>query len=75
MLPESVPVVGESSVPGSSVAHAPQVPATIVSDMDSDDRDDVPLARLFKRTLIPDVSDKLPVDPPNSIHSQESSST
>ncbi|TYK01623.1 gag-pol polyprotein [Cucumis melo var. makuwa] len=71
VLPESVPVVGESSVPGSSVAHAPQVPATIVSDMDSDDRDDVPLARLFKRTLIPDVSDKLPVDPPNSIHSQE----
>ncbi|TYK29825.1 envelope-like protein [Cucumis melo var. makuwa] len=70
-----MPVVGESFVPASSVAHAPRVSATTVSDMDSDDRDDVPLARLLKRTLIPDVSYKLPVDSPNSIHSQESSST
>ncbi|XP_050944392.1 uncharacterized protein LOC127150565 [Cucumis melo] len=46
-----------------------------VVDLDSNDPDDVPLARLLKRTLIPYVSDKLPVDPPNSIHSQESSST
>ncbi|KAA0066733.1 envelope-like protein [Cucumis melo var. makuwa] len=46
-----------------------------MSDMDSDDRDDVPLARLLKRTLILDVSDKLLVDPSSSIHSQESSST
>ena len=74
VLPESVSVVGESSVPASSVAYAPQVPATTVSDIDSDDQDDVPLARLLKRTLILDVSDKLPIDPLNSIHSQESSS-
>ncbi|TYK06172.1 uncharacterized protein E5676_scaffold287G00260 [Cucumis melo var. makuwa] len=75
MLPESVPVVGESSVPASSIVHTPRVPETTVSDMDSDNRDDVPLARLLKRTLIPDVSDKLRVDPPSSIHSQESSLT
>ncbi|KAA0041442.1 uncharacterized protein E5676_scaffold205G00870 [Cucumis melo var. makuwa] len=50
VLPESVPVVGESSVPASSIAHAP------------------------RRTLIPDVSDKLLVDPPSSIHSQETRS-
>ncbi|KAA0025737.1 uncharacterized protein E6C27_scaffold653G00220 [Cucumis melo var. makuwa] len=71
VLSESVPVVGESSVPASSVVHAPRVPTTNVSDMDSDDRDDVPLARLLKKTLILYVSDKLPVDPPSSIHSQE----
>uniref|UniRef100_A0A9I9EGE4 Envelope-like protein n=1 Tax=Cucumis melo TaxID=3656 RepID=A0A9I9EGE4_CUCME len=70
VLSESVPVVGESSVPASSVVHAPRVPTTNVSDMDSDDRDDVPLARLLKKTLILYVSDKLPVDPPSSIHSQ-----
>ena len=72
MLPESVPVVGESSVPASSIVHTPRVPETTVSDMDSDNRDDVPLARLLKRTLIPDVSDKLPINPPSSIHSQKS---
>ncbi|KAA0037774.1 uncharacterized protein E6C27_scaffold471G00060 [Cucumis melo var. makuwa] len=33
------------------------------------------VARLLKKTLIPDVLDKLHVDPPSSIHSQESSST
>ncbi|TYK11263.1 envelope-like protein [Cucumis melo var. makuwa] len=71
VLLESVSVVGESSVPASSVAYAPQVPATTVSDIDSDDQDDVPLARLLKRTLILHVSDKLPIDPLNSIHSQE----
>ncbi|KAA0037815.1 uncharacterized protein E5676_scaffold1567G00670 [Cucumis melo var. makuwa] len=75
VLPESVPVVGESSIPTSSVADAPRVPATNVSNMDSDDRDDVPLARLLKKTMIPDVADKLHVDPPSFIHSQESSST
>ncbi|XP_050941306.1 uncharacterized protein LOC127149565 [Cucumis melo] len=75
VLPEFVPVVSESSVPGSSVAHAPLVPETTVSDMDSDDWDDVPLARLLKRTLILDVSNKLHVDSLSSIHSQESSST
>ncbi|KAA0047662.1 envelope-like protein [Cucumis melo var. makuwa] len=76
-LHESVlplPVVSESYVPGSSVAHAPLVPETTVSDMDSDDWDDVPLARLLKRTLIPDVSDKLHVDSLSSIHSQETCS-
>ncbi|KAA0063826.1 uncharacterized protein E5676_scaffold202G00090 [Cucumis melo var. makuwa] len=75
VLSESVPVVGESSVPASSISHAPRVFVTTVSDLDSNDPDDVPLARLLKRTLIPYVSDKLPVHPPNSIHSQESSST
>ncbi|KAA0047105.1 uncharacterized protein E5676_scaffold1317G00150 [Cucumis melo var. makuwa] len=41
------------------------------SNMDSDDQDHVPLARLLKQILIPDVSNKLPVDPSSSIHSQE----
>ncbi|KAA0067026.1 envelope-like protein [Cucumis melo var. makuwa] len=75
VLPESVHVVCESFIPTASVAHASRVPATNVSYMDSDDQNDVPLARLLKKTLIPDVSDKLPIDPPISIHSQESSST
>ncbi|KAA0032212.1 putative gag-pol polyprotein [Cucumis melo var. makuwa] len=72
---KSVPVVSESFVPASSVAHAPRVPATNVSDMDSNDWDDVPLAQLLKKTLIPDVSNKLHVNPPSSFHSQESLST
>ncbi|KAA0033000.1 putative mitochondrial protein [Cucumis melo var. makuwa] len=75
VLPEFVPVVGESSVPASSIARAPRVPTTTMSDMDLDDRDDVPLARLLERTLIPDVSYKLLVDPSSSIHSQETRSS
>ncbi|TYK22185.1 uncharacterized protein E5676_scaffold333G00540 [Cucumis melo var. makuwa] len=75
VLLKSVPVVSESFVPASSVAHVPRVPATNVSDMDSNDWDDVPLAQLLKNTLIPDVSNKLHVNPPSSFHSQESLST
>ncbi|XP_050939318.1 uncharacterized protein LOC127148928 [Cucumis melo] len=63
----SSPPIRQSSVPASSATHAPRVPTTTMLDMDSDDQDDVPLARLLKRTLIPDVSDKLPINPPRSI--------
>ncbi|KAA0038200.1 gag-pol polyprotein [Cucumis melo var. makuwa] len=74
VLPESMLVVCESSVSAASVAHAPRVPTTTVSDMDSDDQDDVPLARFLKKTLILDVSNKLPIDPPSSIHSHKTCS-
>ncbi|KAA0050594.1 envelope-like protein [Cucumis melo var. makuwa] len=53
--------------PGALEAH--------MSNMDSNDLDDVPLARLLKKTSVPDVAVERPIDPPVSDHFQESSST
>ncbi|KAA0045978.1 uncharacterized protein E6C27_scaffold243G005280 [Cucumis melo var. makuwa] len=72
---ESVPEVGESSTPVSPAVHAHRASETIVSDMDLDDQDDVPLIQLLKKTSESVISKKLPSDPPVSTHSQESSST
>ncbi|KAA0041693.1 uncharacterized protein E5676_scaffold594G00250 [Cucumis melo var. makuwa] len=47
---EFVPEVGESSSPVSPVKHAHRASEAIVSNMDSDDQDDVPLIRLIKKT-------------------------
>ncbi|TYJ98252.1 uncharacterized protein E5676_scaffold2294G00010 [Cucumis melo var. makuwa] len=67
LRPVSVPEVGESSVLVSSTIHASRVPEAIVSDMDSDDQDDVPLVRLLKKTSGSIISEKLPSDPPTNI--------
>ncbi|TYK27876.1 uncharacterized protein E5676_scaffold384G00590 [Cucumis melo var. makuwa] len=40
LRPESVPEVGESSLPISPTMHVPRAPEVVVSDMDSDDQDD-----------------------------------
>ncbi|KAA0037163.1 envelope-like protein [Cucumis melo var. makuwa] len=48
---------------------------TPLSNMDSDDLDNVPLAHLLKKTNVPEVTDEIPVAPSVSAHSQESSST
>ncbi|TYK28987.1 envelope-like protein [Cucumis melo var. makuwa] len=46
-----------------------------LSNMNSDDLDDVPLARLLKKALVPDVVTEQPTDPVLSLHSQEISSS
>ncbi|TYJ99675.1 envelope-like protein [Cucumis melo var. makuwa] len=65
----------DSRNPVTDAEHAPRTPETHMSDMDSDDLDDVPLARLLKNNFVPDVATEKPIDPPVSVHSQESSST
>ncbi|KAA0042905.1 putative mitochondrial protein [Cucumis melo var. makuwa] len=59
---------------GSARTHAPSISTTLLSDMDSDDLDDVPLARLLKKTNVPEVTVEIPVSHFVSVHSQESSS-
>ncbi|KAA0059925.1 envelope-like protein [Cucumis melo var. makuwa] len=54
--------------------HASNVPETFLSDIDSDDLDDVLLAQLLKKTTVPEVPVVMPTAPFMSIHSQESSS-
>ncbi|TYK07224.1 uncharacterized protein E5676_scaffold606G001160 [Cucumis melo var. makuwa] len=44
----------DSSFPATSGTHAPNISATPLSDMDSDDLDDVPLAHLLKKTNVPE---------------------
>ncbi|KAA0058239.1 uncharacterized protein E6C27_scaffold274G005640 [Cucumis melo var. makuwa] len=53
----------------------PHVPETLLSDMDSDDLDDVPLARLLKKTTVLEDTAEMPTTLSVSIHYQESSST
>ena len=48
---------------------APSVSETHISDMDSDDLDNVPLARLIKKSYIPDVTVEKSTDPIVSVHS------
>ena len=48
---------------------------THISDMDSDDLDNIPLTRLLKKSSIPDVAIEISTDPILSLHSQESSSS
>ncbi|XP_050938654.1 uncharacterized protein LOC127148606 [Cucumis melo] len=54
---------------------APIVSETHISDMDSDDLDNVPLARLMKKNLVPDVAAEKSTHPIVSVHSQERSSS
>ncbi|TYK18114.1 putative gag-pol polyprotein [Cucumis melo var. makuwa] len=51
-LPKSVPETVDYPNPASSVTHAPNVLETFLSDMDSDNLDDVPLTRLLKKTVV-----------------------
>ncbi|KAA0026226.1 Retrovirus-related Pol polyprotein from transposon TNT 1-94 [Cucumis melo var. makuwa] len=74
-LPESVPKTIDSPNPASLGAHAPSVPETLLSDMDSDDLDDIPLARFLKKTSVPDVAVEMLIAPSMFVHSQESLST
>ncbi|TYK13508.1 envelope-like protein [Cucumis melo var. makuwa] len=65
----------DSCFPAASGKHAPNISTTPLSDMDSDDLDDVPLARLLKKTNVPEVTVEIPTGPFVFVHSQESSST
>ncbi|KAA0060360.1 gag-pol polyprotein [Cucumis melo var. makuwa] len=71
---DSVPEVGESSVPTSSAEHAPRASEAIAWDMDLDDQDNVPLIQLLKKTSGPVISEKLPSNPPISTHFHHSQS-
>ncbi|KAA0065829.1 envelope-like protein [Cucumis melo var. makuwa] len=72
---EPVPKNVDSRDPATFAEHAPSAPKTHMSDMDFDDLDDVPLARLIKKSSVPDIAPERPIDPHVSVHSQESSST
>ncbi|KAA0054768.1 uncharacterized protein E6C27_scaffold437G00500 [Cucumis melo var. makuwa] len=56
----------DSRNPVTDAEHAPRTPETHMSDMDSDDLDDVPLARLLKNNFVPDVAAEKPIDPPHT---------
>ncbi|KAA0060580.1 envelope-like protein [Cucumis melo var. makuwa] len=73
-LHEPVPKKVVSRDRATIAEHDPGAPATHMFDMDSDDLDDVPLARLLKKTSIPDVAVERPIDPHVSDHSKENSS-
>ncbi|KAA0025465.1 uncharacterized protein E5676_scaffold68G00060 [Cucumis melo var. makuwa] len=60
-------VTNAENAPGASKAH--------ISDMDSNDLDYVPLARLMKKNSVPNVAFENSTDPILSIHSLESSSS
>ncbi|KAA0055469.1 envelope-like protein [Cucumis melo var. makuwa] len=61
--------------PATFVEHAPSALETHMSDIDSDELNDVPLACMIKKTFVSDVTAERPIDPLVSVHSQESSST
>ncbi|TYK31591.1 uncharacterized protein E5676_scaffold172G00930 [Cucumis melo var. makuwa] len=62
-LPKSVPETIDSLYPASFGTHVPNVPETLLSDMDSDDLDDFPLAQLLKKTTVLDVLVEMPTAP------------
>ncbi|XP_050937790.1 uncharacterized protein LOC127148356 [Cucumis melo] len=62
-LPKSVPETIDSLYPASFGTHVSNVPETLLSDMDSDDLDDFPLAQLLKKTTVLDVLVEMPTAP------------
>ncbi|KAA0053527.1 envelope-like protein [Cucumis melo var. makuwa] len=64
---ESLLETVDSPNPASLGAHAPNVPKSRLTNMDSDDLDDVPLARLLKKTIV--SKHTLNVQPGPLIHS------
>nr|ADN33761.1 hypothetical protein [Cucumis melo subsp. melo] len=74
-LHKLVPNDVNSQNPTTNAEHEPSAPKTHMYDMDSNDLDDVRLARLLKKTYVPNVAAGNSIDPSVSSHSQESSST
>ncbi|KAA0062667.1 envelope-like protein [Cucumis melo var. makuwa] len=61
--------------PATNAEHAPSASEIHMSDMDSDDLDNVLLTKLLKKNFVPDVVAEKSINPSISVHSQESSST
>ena len=72
-VPVHEEIVVKSAV--KSAENAPSVSETHVSNMDLDDLDDIPLARLLKKSYASEVALAKPTDPIISAHSQKSSSS
>ncbi|TYK06437.1 putative mitochondrial protein [Cucumis melo var. makuwa] len=74
-LRKLVPNDVNSQNPTTNAEHEPSAPKIHMFDMNSNDLDDVRLARLLKKTSVPNVAVGNSIDSSVSSHSQESSST
>ncbi|KAA0035267.1 uncharacterized protein E5676_scaffold852G00020 [Cucumis melo var. makuwa] len=72
-VPVHEDVVAKSAA--KSVENAPSVSKTHILDMDSESLDDIPLARLLKKSSVSDVTPAKPTDPIISVHSKKRSSS